>query len=148
MQFEQFKRKIQTDKQIVEEPQLGIEDLVYHKFLKEMVEAVRGGKYKNFTIHDYVEQLGILQIRFGSFFEELHNYNTGDDEGAEIIKGRMLNALAGILDILEELKSLPEDPENERFDQLVEDFRLCNQDIYEVNREMETLAREKKLDVV
>ena len=148
MQFEQFKRKMQTDQEIHQEKELGIEDLVYHKFLVGMVEAVREEKYKNFTINDYVENLNILQVRFGSFLDELINYNTGGGKEAEEVKGRMMSALTGILDILEELKNLPEDPDNESFDRLLEEFKAWNQDILDVNREMESIAKEKKLDLI
>lgn len=148
MEFEQFKRKMQTDQDIHQEKELGIEDLVYHKFLVGMVEAVREEKYKNFTINDYVENLNILQVRFGSFLDELMNYNTGGGQEAEAVKGRMMSALAGILDILEELKNLPEDPDNENFDRLLEEFRAWNQDILDVNREMESMAKENKLDLI
>lgn len=148
MQFEQFKRRMQTDQEIHQEKELGIEDLVYHKFLTGMVEAVREGKYRNFTINDYVESLNILQVRFGSFLDELLGYNTGGGKEAEEVKSRMVNALTGILDILEEMKNLPEDPDNKSFDRLLEDFKTLNQDILDVNREMEALAKENKLDLI
>lgn len=148
MEFEQFKRKMQTDQEIHQEKELGIEDLVYHKFLVGMVEAIRENKYKNFTINDYVESLNILQVRFGSFLDELVNYNTGGGKEAEEVKSRMSNALTGILDILEELKNLPEDPDNENSDRLLEEFKAWNQDILDVNREMESLAKANKLDLI
>ncbi len=148
MQFEQFKRKMQTDQEIHQEKELGIEDLVYHKYLVGMVDAVREEKYKNFTVNDYVESLNILQVRFGSFLDELVNYNTGGEKEAEEVKARMMSALAGILDILEELKNLPEDPDNENFDRLLEEFKAWNQDILDVNKEMESMTKENKLDLI
>jgi len=148
MEFEQFKRKMQSDKEILERKEVRIDDLIYHKFLKEMIEALREKKYSNFTSNDYVESLHILQLRFGSFLDELENFDNEGNKDADDVEQRIGGALIDMLDILEELKSLPEDPDNERFDQLLIAFRECHQEILNVNKEMEDLARKEKLDII
>lgn len=145
MQFEQFKRKMKSAEESASAQSAQAPDLVYYRFVQEMFEALRSFRYKGFSPRECVESLGILELRFGSFLNELDHHDCGGDAVAQLAARNLSEALTSMLDILAHLALLAETPHDERVDLLVEEFRRCNEVILGVNSEMNQLAAESRL---
>lgn len=147
MQFEQFKRRMESQEKVAE-ANLGLDDLIYHKFLQQMVDSYRKEEYPQFTEADLIENLEILQTRFGGFLDFITTHDCGGDKAAEEVQERIIVALNGMLDSLEELKNLPQNPTGENIDMSLLLFKESSMEILNINKEMRGIAQEKNMDIL
>lgn len=140
MQFEQFRKKMESNMETMHRREVLIGELVYHKYLKDMMEAIRENKYENFGEEEFQESIDALLNRFDSMSQSLGEFDTEKNEDSERAKSILSSALNGIVYVLEELQSFPDNPNDERFDSLLSQFREHSQSILDLNTEMEKLS--------
>lgn len=145
MDFERFKRRVQSAPESGGRQDGPPEGLVYHRFLEEMFAALESGRFPDFTARECAESLGVLKLRFGAFLGELEDFPCSEGEDAFLVKERMGQALVGMIGLLEELVDLVHTPRDDRAAVLLAAFRQHNEVILAINQEMEALAAERRL---
>lgn len=145
MDFERFKRRVQSVPESGGRQDGPSEGLVYHRFLEEMFAALESRRFPYFTARECVESLRALKLRFGAFLRELEKFPCSEGEDAFLVKERMGQALVGMIGLLEELLGLVQTPCDGRVAVLLAAFRQQNEVILEINQEMEALSAEHRL---